>query len=204
MKRWKYRQGLTLIETLVVVAIIAVLIAIVFVAMGSVREKGRQVVCISHLKQLGQAITMYRQDYGGGAAEGRYFEMALPPSAGFLLRSKYIGWKPVPHQRPTVPPEIWTCPDNPRRPMGMTAYIYMVCDNKYGGLGTPVRQCSDPRNEPDFPERVKQRGSEYPLLIDKNHNIRRNPSDPLFVIALRLDGHLNSHYVDPFTAGWRW
>jgi hypothetical protein len=149
-------------------------------------------------------MMLYRQDYGIGSAEGRYFQMALPPNPSILLRSKYIGWKPS-LQRPIVPPEIWTCPDNLRRPIGMTSYIYTVCDNKYGGLGTPVGNCGDPQNQPDFPEQVKQRGSEFPLVIDENHNIGRRPSDPRFVIALRLGGHINSYYVpEPFSPGWQW
>jgi hypothetical protein len=83
----------------------------------------------------------------------------------------------------------------------MTAYRYTICDNKYGGLGTRTPKCSDPQNEPDFPERVSQRGSEFPLVMDVNHNFGRRPSDPLFVIALRLGGHINSRYVADYERG---
>lgn len=52
----------TLIELLVVVAIIAILAAMLLPALQGAREKGRQAVCISNLKQLGLAIQMYAQD----------------------------------------------------------------------------------------------------------------------------------------------
>jgi general secretion pathway protein G len=57
------RRGFTLIEILVVVSIIAFLAAILFPVFTRVREKGRQTSCLSNLRQLGHAMTMYTQDY---------------------------------------------------------------------------------------------------------------------------------------------
>ena len=57
------RRGFTLIEILVVIAIIALLAAIIFPAFGLAREKARSAACQSNLKQLGAAMTMYIQDY---------------------------------------------------------------------------------------------------------------------------------------------
>jgi prepilin-type N-terminal cleavage/methylation domain-containing protein len=57
------KRGFTLIETLVVVAIIALLAAILFPAFQSARGMARSAVCQSNLKQLGAAIQMYTQDY---------------------------------------------------------------------------------------------------------------------------------------------
>ena len=56
-------KGFTLIELLVVIAIIAILAAILFPVFAKVREKARQISCLSNEKQIGLAFTQYVQDY---------------------------------------------------------------------------------------------------------------------------------------------
>ncbi len=61
----KKMRGFTLLELLVVIAIIAMLSSILLPALSKAREKGRQSVCISNLKQIGLAMQMYTQNYDG-------------------------------------------------------------------------------------------------------------------------------------------
>lgn len=61
-KHCRRQTGFTLIELLVVIAIIAILASILFPVFGRAREKARTISCLSNLKQLGTALTMYRQD----------------------------------------------------------------------------------------------------------------------------------------------
>lgn len=56
-------SGFTLIEMLVVVAIIALLIGLLLPAVGAARESARQVASGSNLRQLGVGLTMYIGDY---------------------------------------------------------------------------------------------------------------------------------------------
>lgn len=57
------KRAFTLIELLVVIAIIAILAAILFPVFAQARDKARQSVCLSNMKQIGTATMMYLQDY---------------------------------------------------------------------------------------------------------------------------------------------
>jgi prepilin-type N-terminal cleavage/methylation domain-containing protein/prepilin-type processing-associated H-X9-DG protein len=56
-------RGFTLIELLIVIAIIAVLAAILFPVFAKVREKARQISCLSNMRQIGLATIQYTEDY---------------------------------------------------------------------------------------------------------------------------------------------
>ncbi len=55
--------GFTLIELLVVISIVALLIAVLLPALQGARDAARSVACLSGLRQMGIANTLYRQDW---------------------------------------------------------------------------------------------------------------------------------------------
>ncbi len=54
--------GFTLIELLVVIAILALLAALLFPVFAGAREKGRQAACLSNVRQIGMAFSLYVTD----------------------------------------------------------------------------------------------------------------------------------------------
>jgi prepilin-type N-terminal cleavage/methylation domain-containing protein/prepilin-type processing-associated H-X9-DG protein len=61
--RRRMRFAFTLIELLVVIAIIAILAAILFPVFAQARERARMTACISNMRQIGNGLMMYVQDY---------------------------------------------------------------------------------------------------------------------------------------------
>ncbi len=57
------RHAFTLIELLAVIAILGLLAAVLFPVFAGVRERGRQTACLSNLRQLHLAVTMYASDH---------------------------------------------------------------------------------------------------------------------------------------------
>ncbi len=65
MTRPNARQALTLVEVLVVIAIIGVLVAILLPAVQAAREAARSTECKSNLRQIGIAVLQYYDVYHG-------------------------------------------------------------------------------------------------------------------------------------------
>lgn len=113
MSRYPYVKragsGFTLIEVLVVVAIIALLISILLPSLRTAREEAKSVVCMSDLKQLMFGIHMYQTDHQGylpGNVWSEYdWSIAKQNLWFYKLAKKY---------QPN--PKIYICPSDPFGP----------------------------------------------------------------------------------------
>src|SRR5205085_6534300 len=72
----------TLIEVLVVVAIIALLIAVLLPSLSRARDQARCTVCITHERQMGEAMSVFATEYRGRVPRG----LSQHPGTGNLLR----------------------------------------------------------------------------------------------------------------------
>lgn len=78
------RRAFTLIELLVVVAIIGILVAVLLPTLISARQRGRQTVCVSNVKQISAAFLMYQEDWSDlFPAYARYKTPGANPSCGY-------------------------------------------------------------------------------------------------------------------------
>jgi prepilin-type N-terminal cleavage/methylation domain-containing protein len=189
--------GFTLIEVMVSIAIVGLLMGLVYAGLAPARERAREMHCLNNLHQIGRAIQMYRQDYGGQEPPGALTtaQLGLPRHATLLL--PHLAGNRV----------VFRCPNEnepshnaPRDPFGLRiSYMYSIRPEEW-----PL-----PSDIPAFSERVARRGNDTPLLSDIYHSqmlkagyaggpkrIRR--------IVLRLGGQVDVSTVSWDTPSWEW
>lgn len=137
------RGGITLVEVLVVIAIVAVLVAITQPILIQAKRYSQQANCISNLRHYNTAIVLYQNEYDG-TPEGTPTQMGLPP---FDAMSKLA--------------EDLKCP----RPSALDCAgpgLYLL-----GWIAAPF---STPASDQAWSELVARRGPGTILVVDRNHS----------------------------------
>lgn len=98
------RKGITLMELVVVVSIIAVLLGLAVIGISEIRWRTGVTQCVSNLSQIGLALRMYAQDWNGFAPP--YYAIIIPEGEEFEQSVKLVeAFMPY-----TKSEDIWICP----------------------------------------------------------------------------------------------
>jgi len=119
-----------LIELLVVIAILAILMALLMPVLSTARFNAHRTQCLAHLRQIGQAIMMYAQDW-----DDRYPLAQGSPSKGSRPTRRYPYGTGATHARLLLesyaPTElVFFCPSD----QGVEAFGFRRSDGILSGL----------------------------------------------------------------------
>jgi prepilin-type N-terminal cleavage/methylation domain-containing protein/prepilin-type processing-associated H-X9-DG protein len=128
------RRGLTLVELLVVVAIVSGLVSLLLPAVQSARESGRRAVCAGNLKQLAVAFTAYRESQNSFPANGWGYLWGGPhPDRGLGIEQPGgWGYSILPFLEQNALYDAGRCGD----PTSMTSAVLLA--GNVGRVATPV------------------------------------------------------------------
>jgi len=143
--------GFTLVELLVIVAIIALLLAILMPTLNRARATARSAKCLTNVRNTGQAVNLYAMDsrgflppmtisqsFEGGAHVPPEYVTADEPLRvwHYAILGQYTGEPNTPTPWSTVDASsVWRCPEDGLAANGKTPSYSMAANIAHGGIG---------------------------------------------------------------------
>jgi prepilin-type N-terminal cleavage/methylation domain-containing protein/prepilin-type processing-associated H-X9-DG protein len=137
----KPTRAFTLIEILVVIALIAILAALLLPALHRAKSKGKSTHCLSNLKQWGTATLLYvadNRDYLPPEGFPNPFDFNQFSQGWYRALPEFVGmpvyWDQPWRTNAAIEPgrSIWLCPSNPRRSNGNNLFHYCLNEEHDG------------------------------------------------------------------------
>lgn len=132
--------GFTLIELIVVVAIIGILAAILLPALARAREAARRASCQNNIRQLGLVFKMYSSESSGGHYP-MPFPGYYPADGGAPVESHTFFWGPAVYPEYLADLQITFCPSDPDAPRQLDA-LRALADARFPEVAHQLRDYS--------------------------------------------------------------
>ena len=106
------RAGFSLVELLIVLAVIAILASLLLPALSRAKDNARRIACVSNLRQMGMAFSVYRDENDGRFPDRRDLkkDLGYRPWSEWPPSDPRTGWAAVVLAHELQDPHVWRCP----------------------------------------------------------------------------------------------